>query len=305
MSHVEFWRSWFGVHGGREVGLPYREYCSDARAFVEFLERCSKTHGPAFMSVQGYSARNVPSVFEKAFFDFDCNENPEKAIAEAKDFASQIERFYGAKAFPVSSGNRGAHVYVWVPVLEFLPAQTLLIKEAYRRLQEKLLKGLRYETLDRGVVGDLARLSRVPYTLHEKSGRLCEPLSPFEDLEAYREKPLPRQLLKATLLEAKTALEERSKPRSRAGRRVSGVRRQIQTLIEKARQGGKLEHRERLAIACEFLGLGWTDDQIVGLFSELVRGDDFDERKTRYYVENARKLGYKPFKRSTLEELMK
>ena len=299
-GHEEFWRSWFGLYS-REVGSPYRGFCPSSEEFLSFLKRNNVPNSPSFMSVQGYSDRNQPSVLERLFFDFDCKEDPEKAIAEAKDFAEKIGRFYGAKAFLVFSGSKGCHVYVWLHALEFLPKQAVLVKESYRHLQLKLLKGLRYETVDPQVIGDLARLSRVPYTLHDKSGRMCEPLAPVQDLEVYRKNGLSDQLLRTTLQESRLALEAQEKKTKLTTpfRGAKGTRKQIRLLIEKAQRGEQLEHKERLAIVCELLATGKNDDEICQVFA--LQEDFGDGRITRYMVEHARRRGYRPFRLATLE----
>lgn len=301
MNHEAFWRSWFGLLGGREVGSPYRRFIPDTETFLPFLSDCSRSRLPCYMSVQRYSGINTPCTLEKLFFDFDCKNNPEKAITEAQDFAEKIKRFYGAKPLLVFSGAKGCHVYLWVHGLEFLPAHIPLVKEAYRRLQLKVLKGFHYETVDPQPLGDLARLARVPYTLHEKSGRLCEPLTVAQDLEEYRRNGLPGPLLKTTLQEAKLALQalEERKTRVTPFRGATGVRRQVRALIEKAQRGVRLEHQERLAIVCELISAGKSDGEIVQVF---LAQDDFNESKTRYFVEHARKRGYQPFRLKTLQE---
>ena len=301
MNSEEFWRNWFGILGGREVGSPYRRFIQDAEMFLSFIAGCSRFRLPCYMSVQNYSGFNTPCTLDKLFFDFDCKNNPEKAILEAKDFAEQIERFYSAKPLLVFSGAKGCHVYLWVHGLEFLPAHIPLVKETYRRLQLKVLKGLHYETVDPQPLGDLARLARVPYTLHEKSGRLCEPLEPIHDLEACRKHDLPNQLLRLTFQEARLALEaqEERQHRTTSFEGVKGTRKQIQALIEKAQRGDKLEHKERLAIVCELIAASKDDNEIVQVFSAQ---DDFNELKTRYFVEHARKRGYRPFRLKTLQE---
>ena len=250
--------------------------------------------------VSGLARIKSKTRFEKLFFDFDSKESPEKAITEARDFADKIERFYGAKALLVFSGTKGCHVYVWLHALEFPPKHTLLVKETYRRLQEKLLKGLHYETVDHAVIGDLARLSRVPYSIHEKSGRLCEPPDPSCNLEVCRKNGLSSQRLRLTLQEAKMALEAQERRRNLATpfKGVKGARKQVQVLVEKAQRGEKIEHRERLAIACELIAANKTDDEIIQVFSNQ---DDFNESKIRYFVEHVRSRDYRPFKLATLE----
>jgi len=81
------------------------------------------------------------------------------------------------------------------------------------------------------------------------------------------------------------------------GRR-GGPRLEVVTLVERAKQGINLTHRQRLAVVCELLAAGKSDDEIVSIFSKQT---DFNESKTRYFVEHARRRGYRPFRLRTLE----
>jgi len=59
-------------------------------------------------------------------------------------------------------------------------------------------------------------------------------------------------------------------------------------------------HLMRLAIAVEHLARGHSVEEVVALFKSQP---DFNEVKSRYYVENALKKGYKPFKCETIQRL--
>jgi DNA primase large subunit len=56
----------------------------------------------------------------------------------------------------------------------------------------------------------------------------------------------------------------------------------------------------RLAITAESLSRGLTVDQTTDLFRNQT---DFNESKTRYFVADASKKGYKPFKCKAIREL--
>ena len=304
-NYENFWRRWFGSCGREALhsflDYPERHFYPDFTNFPSYIEKCVKFNSPPFMSVLGYSSRGQQSVFEKLFFDFDSKENPEKAKTEALDFKEKLEKLYNIKSLPVLSGNKGCHIYIWnIHPLEFPPENNALIKEAYRRLQKKLLKKLHYETLDTTTIGDISRLARIPCTQHEKNGRLCEPLDDVSDLEVYRKSGIPDSFVIESVIESKLILEERKNekkvPFKAEGK---GVRRQIQLLISKAQNGERLDHLERLAVACELIRAGRTDEEIVKIFSKQ---SDFDYSRTRYFVEHARRRGYKPIKLSTLKK---
>jgi len=121
------------------------------------------------MSVHPFKKRDYVFGLEKLFFDFDCKKDLDKAWNEARDFAIKIERFYGAKPLLVFSGCKGFHVYVWLwNTIEVRKSHEMQAKQIYKDLQEKMLKSLKYETLDPQVLGDIKRLARVPYSTHEK-----------------------------------------------------------------------------------------------------------------------------------------
>jgi hypothetical protein len=308
----DFWRAWFGVHGGREAGSPHRTFLETAEELITFIRKRPEG-GPRFMSVQPYRMRNQVCGLEKLFFDFDCEKNLGKAWSEASQFVGVLKRFYGLQPFIVFSGHKGYHVYVWLwRVVEFTPGEEAYAKEIYQRLQTNLLKGLKYETLDTAVLGDIKRLARVPYTLHEKTGLLCEPvaedrrplLAQPQALNGYREHGVPSSLFHKIAEQVRAFKKFRSAVKQRCKisqppLRCKHVRPCISSALNSSLDG-ELGHKMRLAAAAEYLNRGFRVEEVVQLFHTQ---SDFDENKTRYFVKDAKEKRYKPFKRSTLKQL--
>ena len=66
----------------------------------------------------------------------------------------------------------------------------------------------------------------------------------------------------------------------------------IQAIAERAEKGENLSHAERLVLLFFALNVGMSDEEIVALYSKLP---DFDEKKTRYFVQHARRRGYRSY----------
>ncbi|MGF3573513.1 MAG: DNA primase small subunit domain-containing protein [Candidatus Bathyarchaeia archaeon] len=310
----DFWRAWFGFHAGREAGNPHRTFLQNVNSLLPYIQEREAKCEPCFLSVQPYRARDQVYGLDRLFFDFDSKEDLpslDKAWKETRHFVSALKRFYDLTPLIVFSGRRGYHVYVWLwQVVEFKSSQKALAKEIYALLQKKLLKGLKYETLDPEVLGDIKRLARVPYTIHEKSGLLCEPVTQNRQsllvlppaLDGYRKHGIQEELFRKLVEEVKLTrkIEESRKRRRIIIRLPTGSH--IRPCITEALQtslDGEYGHLMRLAIAVEYLNNGYTIDKIVPLFQTQ---EDFDAKKTRAMVEHAKKRGYKPRKRETLQK---
>jgi hypothetical protein len=101
------------------------------------------------VSVQPYKDRDIVYGLEKFYFDFDSKEAPEKALNEALAFAKALKEYYGIEPFLKLLGRKGSHVDVFLTkVVPSSRSRTGRRKGVYERLQLKLLRGLRFETLD-------------------------------------------------------------------------------------------------------------------------------------------------------------
>ena len=118
-------------------------------------------------------------------------------------------------------------------------------------MQSKILKGLNYETLDRQVIGDVKRVSRVPYTVHETSKLLCTPITLehhpaiIQTLQPFRENGLDNSLLDLVLREKKKQVR-------RIFEKNEKIRPCIEVAVKKLLEGNG-GHLMRLAIATEEL----------------------------------------------------
>ena len=305
--HSEFLKGWFGKYAGRELGCPQRFYTDSSKEFVKFVEMCRSQGKPCFMSVQPFNARDQVYGLEKLFFDFDSKEDPSKAWNEVIIFVEVLIKHYQVLPLTVFSGNKGYHVYVFLKRTVAFPTQRQdFIKRVYGTLQQMILKGLKFKNLDRNVIGDIKRLARVPFSIHEKTGKVCHPVNlngklyVSGSLEIYRNYGRDTSLIEKVIQKIENMKNKKTIWRNSISILNS---RKVRPCIEAALKQpleGEAGHKMRLAVAVEFLNKGYGIEQVVDLF----RGqEDFKESRTRYYVEDAKKKRYKPFKCNTIMDL--
>jgi len=278
-----------------------------------------KERGRAWISVCYYtvetdSKMNLicrPSTFDTVVYDFDIplpkeqcirlrEEDPdrfnsllEKVRIEALRLYWHLSNRFNCTPMLVFTGNRGYQV--WLLLEKALPA--IYYKMAFRYY----LTGLTFDKELDTQTADQARLIRVPYTRHEHGG-LAVPLNP-KTLKPLKLEEVVSELKPATTqtLEELIGIEplEIPKPISIGVKRGSKIRPCIASALKQPLHGGS-GHLMRLAIAVEYLSMGYHVDQIVELFKSQP---DFSEKLTRYYIEHAKKKGYKPFKCMTIRRL--
>ncbi len=210
-----FLRTWFfgvlGVEGvldrlwGRDFGDPRRRFIPGIvyERFLGEVKRCSGRGRPCFLSVNYYSGvagkPGSPIALEKVFIDIDYPGNIDKAMRTASRIVGVLESY--CRPLVVFSGGKGYHVYCFFnPVIEgdkeFLK---LVLEHTVLLLKIPLDPGV-----DDRVVFDVSRLSRIPYTVHEKTGKLTvvvdeRDFKPVEAgsirLEWYWSKPIPRSIV--------------------------------------------------------------------------------------------------------------
>ncbi len=298
----DFWCEWFSVEYGfgREVFQDKtRVFIDSYRRFKEYVEWCKATRSPCWMSVQPFKARNQVFTVEKLFFDFDGFLI--KAWKEASTFAQHLKQYYGVEPLIIFSGRKGYHVYVWLESPQHF-TENKEAKAFYATAQRLLLKGLKFETLDMQVLGDIKRVSRVPYSIHEKSLNPCVPLTLahapllISNLKGFRERGLQAHFIKICLKQMEKADKRRL---VLLHKNVKGVRPCISAALNQ-RLEGQGGHLMRLAIAVEHLHVGMKPSEIAPLFQSQ---SDYDYEKSLSYVEDAQKRGYKPFKCKTIQAL--
>ena len=311
---AQFLKEWFGAYAGRELGNPARFFASNPEEMIDFIIKCKAEKKPCYMSVQPCEAQDQPCMLERLFFDFDCKEDTSKAWAEAVKFAETLIKFYGVLPFLVFSGRKGYHVYVFLrePVA-FSADKIEFAKQLYERLQRKLLKGLEFETLDSNVIGDIKRLARIPYSVHEETGRICQPVAlngrSYEprSLEIFRVYGLDTDMIRQAVRELKVEDMLRhllAKKKGHHAYKVDGNRPCIRAALE-GRFGpleGENGHLMRLAIARELLHAGHAAEQVVEMFRDRPAIPDFKREKTAYYVKYLEAHPSKPVRCKRIRE---
>jgi len=302
-----FFLEWFGIHAGRELGSPERWFTDQPKDLEAHVKKCAEKRLPCLMSAQPYSARDQPFGLEKLFFDFDSKEDLEKAWKEAQNFTRALITYYEVKPLLVFSGRKGYHIYVFLKSVFSFPAWLEdTMKEVYRDMQTRLLKGFNFKTLDSAVIGDIKRLARVPYSIHEKSGCLCQPINldrepiQIKSLDEYREAGLGLDVLRASYNHVFAEQSKSAKKVLRIKTRNGKARPCVEAALKQRLNDGS-GHKMRLAIAAEFLNRGVSIPEVAQLFCSQ---DDYgDGSKSRYYVGDIARKGYKPFKCATIQAL--
>jgi hypothetical protein len=297
-----FHKKWFRCAIGREASKR-RQFMSDAEDFLSYVRSCEQNHSPCFLSVQSYRDTNTVQEIEKLFFDFDCPGNLEQAWLDAKKLSDCLKQYYDAASLIVFSGFKGYHLYAWLCTAVEVE-NPVAAKRFYRILQRKVTAGLNLSTMDPAVIGDIKRLSRVPYTTHETNGKLCVPVGDNREpllmpcLEGYHLHGLSQRFIDLCEADAKRQMERPS--RTFTGPYPTKDVRPCILEALKASLQEKEGHLMRIAIGREYLTAGFQVSEIVQLFQ--IQGD-FDASKTRYYLEYLQSNKSRPFKCRTISEL--
>jgi hypothetical protein len=234
--------------------------------------------------------------YDRLFYDFDLEGEPEKAREEALSFAESLRKAYGVIPVVVDSGLKGAHVYAFL---------TTPIKWGeYKALWEHLLvKHCSKEGLvDRNVLQH-NRLARVPYTYNIKEGKkaLARIIYPKEmgvrDFRIEGLTPLDINKVKVYTLVGvelpQTVEVVEGMPDTAVFRpgdpvllkNLDAVPPCVKSWISELVGTGELNHYARFNLVLFMKWVGYGVEDCVNLFGRYAR--DFREEVTRYYVEHA------------------
>jgi len=179
-------------------------------------------------------------LYDRVFYDFDSEEEPEKAREVAIEFAESIRRSYGATPVVVDTGIKGAHIYVFL--------KNPIKYSVYKHLWSFLLRFSRDDSFaDRNVV-KYNWVARIPFTYNIKDGkrvktriiypRAVDPANfRFEDVE-----PLDPAKLKIYVLKPIELPKEIKAEQARA-RNVKSYR-----WVEKVIESGLPDGRQRFIL---------------------------------------------------------
>jgi len=153
----------------RDVAMPYRV---KARTRKEYLRILNENLTRRNLYVAIFSDWQIgTNTFNKVFLDLDDEGNLERAYKDVIKLAKHIKEKYGETPRVYFSGRKGFHVY-----LDFEPATFKHYQQAVREYVYELIMKINLRTLDTQVIGDVRRVSRIPYTVNIISQRLCIPI---------------------------------------------------------------------------------------------------------------------------------
>ncbi len=186
---------------GRDYGHPHRSFFPIK--LIDKLERVvqkDQMRGrPCFLSVNYYKGNagrpGEPVALEKLFFDLDYPVNLDRARADARRLVDLLSSY--CRPLLIFSGGKGYHVYCYIETP--IEGSKAFLKNVLGILVSELkVYDLGLVSLDERVVKDVSRLSRIPYTLHDKTRKQVTPLDydfkPISmdsfDLEYYIRNPI-------------------------------------------------------------------------------------------------------------------
>jgi hypothetical protein len=187
---IEFVRRWFAGLLGDTAYLALREifYCRGNmrncreknrgpwsleglstlfHSYIKSIYSCNILMGVGFwlssQSLEVPREEDDLMLYDRVFYDFDSEEEPERAREVAIEFAESIRRSYGATPVVVDTGFKGAHIYVFL--------KSPIKYSAYRPLWSFLLRLSKDDSLaDRNVV-KYNWVARIPFTYNIKDGK--------------------------------------------------------------------------------------------------------------------------------------
>jgi len=202
---------------------------------------------------------------------------------------------YDMSPYAQFSGSKGYHILIPLEPITVNPPS--LASDFLRFLQLKLSMGY----CDPQLLGDVVRLCRLPNTYNSKAIKNDQD-GLVKVIQEWDGKRLNTSLLweEFTLKKLDEELSKEKKPRVKT---AGFDRKDPRPCIAEALQHPLKEgngHLMRLAVAAEYLNLGWSPPEIAQLFQNQ---SDYSYEKSLYFVEDAQKRGYKPFKCKTIQQL--
>ena len=334
MDRARFFYKWFlGMLGdnlfdswGRDLGNPARSFYAKAVVSPRTLEVLyslwEEASRPVYQSVNYYVGSIVSDdpgklvALEKIFIDLDGSD----LDAVKQDTTKLVDhlRSFG-EPLVVFSGKKGFHVYLWLP-------QIIEDTELYRWIVKVLkLDRLSLKYLDTKVL-EPARIARVPYTLHQDTKQLVQPLDtdlkPIAiesfSLDSYLLKPVPSSVIEEAkqLREAYEKIEaarkfwrymEYLRNPSRV-LRATNLPNFIEWLLKEAEIPEGYRNNAAFIIATWLASKGMSFEEVLDRLLEWNRErcrPPLPEKEVLYVVKSVFKHRYRPVSRNKASEWLR
>jgi hypothetical protein len=203
---------------------------------------------------------------------------------------------YDIDSYAQFSGSKGYHILIPLEPITVNPSS--LASDFLKFLQLKLSMGY----CDPQLLGDIVRLVRLPNTYNSKAIKSDQD-GLVKVIQEWDGKRLDTGLLweefRLKKLEEELSRKEK-KPRVKTAHfDCKDPRPCIAEALQHPLKEGN-GHLMRLAIAAEYLNMGWAPPEIAQLFQNQ---SDYSYEKSLYFVKDTQKRGYKPFKCKTIQQL--
>lgn len=193
-------RAWYNAmyEFPREIGIMYykegqkfplkRAFADNAENLMQAYELYKETYNLYAISFnqrstyEGWKNATIPynyklnSIQDRLVYDIDCEEDLETAHNEALTLYEAIKNDYGGEPMLVFSGKKGFHLYQYFPEIA---ADWKYIKQ----YQLEYCKTHQIHNIDTTVLGDAARVLRLPFSQHQSTGKWCIPINANTSLE--------------------------------------------------------------------------------------------------------------------------
>ncbi len=154
----------------RELGIDYGEHFSRVNV-SDIRELCSyawqNLNKNLYVSVYSESMLK-DNYINCIFLDLD-NDTLDEPYYDMMKIVTMLESNYGYVPQVLFSGKKGFHIHIGMN-----PIKLQNIRMTLRRFYKNMFMDI--ETLDPSVIGDKRRVSRLPYTINQGSGRYCVPI---------------------------------------------------------------------------------------------------------------------------------
>jgi len=209
----DFIESWFGKSEYlAELGFPHRKITRNLeQTFRQLLFFSAQMRNDTYATV--YTFRKMKYVehatnpqrkhtpdyssafINKVAFDLDFDKKKDGCMQDAYDDVMKMIDFYNGNCRAYFTTNKGFQLYI-----DLLLSIT---KEDLRKYSIYMIDGLDINTADRVVIADLARIFRLPYTIHSKTNMFVLPIDRNMSLKEIFERSgscvTPRPLLKKSI----------------------------------------------------------------------------------------------------------
>jgi len=308
ISKEQFLLEFFG-NFGRELADPTQRFTDNPTDIFPFIEECAREKKPAFISVQPRRAANDVIGIEKLFFDFDYlkkSENLTNRQIEARKrcLEREVRKFVfnltkaKVKALVLKT-RRGYHFHIFFDSVYLIDNDIDYWKFVYKELQRKFMGRRKWVTLDSSIIGDIMRMCRIPFSIHEKSGEVIQLLDmnlkpdKIRGLDYYRLAGLTAENLRYAMKVTDGKLENKAKVqhqiqqmRKEHWETVHGFTGSIRPCFSIRMDAGEMGHDQRRALLVEAYYAGYnTEAKMVELFRCFHDFDgDKSNSKCRYQV---------------------